>query len=457
MARAVLLVEPDVDALGALASDLRARGLTVTLADAAERAYERARGGSHDAVLVSTSLVDHGELIDRLHADKQLADVPVFLLVDHDVRDTLSEVHLPRSDAELIARRLYALPPRRAPVALDRGDFRGDLHQVSLVDLLQLLSMNRRTGTLTLTSPAGAGELRLVEGEVTDGVYRRLEGEKALYRLLGEAEGTFAFASGSPSPLRRIQTSTSVLLMEGLRRLDEVRRRRGLLAAEEDALLAVNPPTEDEAEDVRRVLEALAAPRTLDEVLDDVPLADLELIELLEQLIEGGKVRRIPKGAVRVELADSEQLSVLAAVAKRLERAGFSGSPRIVIAGPPPRLATLMHSVGRIADVIAPAEGVPAAPVPHVLGSLRLGDGVELEVVGLPLLDAYCPLWGLTLPGALVAVRLAGDSADALHDLCSVAGVPTLDAAALLGELDEADPAQIAALVRLALDALSGR
>jgi CheY-like chemotaxis protein len=457
MARSVLLVEPDVDALGALASELRARGLSVTLADGAERAYERARAGSHDAVLVSTSLSDHPELLDRLSADKQLANLPVFLLVDHDVRDTLSEVHLPRTDAELIARRLYALPPRRAPVALDRGDFRGDLHQVSLVDLLQLLSMNRRTGTLSLTTPAGAGELRLVEGEITDGIYRRLEGEKALYRLLGEGEGTFAFASGSPSPIRRIETSTSMLLMEGLRRLDEVRRRRSALGAEEDALLATEPPEEDDDDHLRRLLESLATPRTLDEVLDEVPLADLELLELLEKSIASGRIRRITKGAARVELADPEQLSVLAAVAKRLERSGFLGAPRIVIAGPPPRLATLMHSVGRIADAIAPAEGVPAAPVPHLLGSLRLGEGMELDVVGLPLIDAYCPLWGLTLPGAVVAVRLAGDRADALHDLCSIAGVPTLDAAALLGQFDEADPAQIAALVRLALDAVSAR
>jgi CheY-like chemotaxis protein len=457
MSRAVLLVEPDVDALGALASELRARGLSVTLADSAERAFERARAAMHDAVLVSVGLRDHQVLLDRLGADKDLAEVPAFLLVEHDVRDTLSESHLPKSDAEIIARRLYALPPRRAPVAVDRGDFRGDLQQVALADLLQLLSMNRRTGALTLTTSSGAGELRLVEGEIVDGVYRRLEGEKALYRLLGEAEGTFAFASGSPSPLRRIETKTQLLLMEGMRRLDEVRRRREALAAEQDALLAIETPTEDSPDDLRRVLETLSAPRTLDEVLDDVPLADLELLELLENAIQSGRIRRIPKGAVRVELADPEHMSVLAAIAKRMKRGGFVGAGRVVVAGAPPRLATLMHSIRRVADVVAPAEGAPAAPVPHVLATLRLADGVELEVVGLPLLDAYCPLWALTLPGALVAVRLDADGSDTLHELCSVAGVTVLDAAALLGDLDEADPAQVAALLRLALDAVSGR
>ncbi len=192
-------------------------------------------------------------------------------------------------------------------------------------------------------------------------------------------------------------------------------------------------------------------------MLDDVPVADLELLELLEAMIEHGRIRRIPKGAVRVELADPEQLSVLAAVAKRLTRGGFSGAPRIVVAGTPLRLQTLTHAVRRIADVVAPAESAPAAPVPHVLASLRLGDGVDLDVVGLPLLDAYSPLWSLSLPGALVTVRLDGTASDALHQLATVAGVPVLDAHALLGDLDEADPAQIAALVRLSLETISAR
>ena len=41
-----------------------------------------------------------------------------------------------------------------------------------------------------VTTSSGAGEVRMGEGEVLDAVYRRLEGEKAPYRLLGEREGT---------------------------------------------------------------------------------------------------------------------------------------------------------------------------------------------------------------------------------------------------------------------------
>lgn len=453
MSRSVLLVEPDVDALGALASELRSRGLTVFLADAADGAMDRARNSRPDAVLLSSALDDVDAVIARFKADRELSEVPHFVLVDESA--DLEKHQLPRADADQIARRMYALTLRSAPVAADRGDFRGDLTQVSAVDLLQLLSMNRRSGALSITTPAGAGEVRLVEGEVVDAVYRRLEAEKALFRLLAETEGAFAFASGSATPLRRLQTSTSMLLMEGMRRIDEVKQRRAKLAADEDALLAIAPSPDDAPELQRRVSEVLSVPCTIDELLDDVPFGDLEILEAVEGMIEGGRVRRIPKGAERVELADPEQMTVLGALAKRLQHEGFDGAARVLIAAAPRRLATVMHSVRRIHDAVAPAESVPAAPVPYLMATLRLAEGEEVAIVGLPTIDAYAPVWPLTLPGAAIAVRLESVELPALEAACSVAGVPTLDAGALLGDIDEADPAQMAALIRMALDSVS--
>ena len=57
--------------------------------------------------------------------------------------------------------------------------------------------------------------------------------------------------------------------------------------------------------------------------------------------------------------------------------------------------------------------------------------------------------------GSAVAVRLAVAANASLEEACAVAGVPLLDAEALLGEVDEADPVQVAALVRATLDAMA--
>jgi hypothetical protein len=246
-----------------------------------------------------------------------------------------------------------------------------------------------------------------------------------------------------------------VLLLEGLRQIDELKRQRASIAADQDALLLIAPPSTFANEAAHRIAEVLSVPRTLDELLDDVALPDLEIVEALAKMLENGSVRRIAEGAVRVELANAEQMTVLGALVKRLARGSFSGAARIVLAGSPRRLATVAHLVSRIADAVPPAESVPAAPVPHLLATLKLADSVELDVVGLPELDAYSPLWGLTLPGCVVAVRLDSPAASALDETCFVAGVPLIDARVLLESLDEADPAQVAALIRHALDSVA--
>jgi CheY-like chemotaxis protein len=461
MSRTVLLVEPDLDALGALASRLRSLGLTVVLADSTESALERGRSWRLDALLVSDALADAREAAARLHAERALDQLPLFLLVDGEQEAEIGSLaldpfeRLPRNDVDAVAKRLYALSSRPPPPSALRDDFRGDLGQVSVLDLLQLLGMNRRTGSVTITTPSGVGEVRLADGDVVDTVYRRLEAEKALYRLLGEQEGTFVFASSTTSPPARMATPTNLLLMEGLRQLDEVKRARTELALDNEALLALAPPVPSEPEPTRRVLLALTVPRTLDELLDDVPLPDHALLEAVRSLLDSGELRRVPKGAVRTDLADSEQLTVLGALANRLRAVGYLGPARLLVAGPPWRMATLTHALQRIADAVPPPEPNRSQPLPQLLATLRLVEGAELDIVGLPTSEAYAPLWELALPGAAAVVRLGGADSPVLADLCAVTGIPLLEAGVLVGNFDEADPDQVAALVRAALDTLA--
>ena len=453
--KAILLIEPDVDLLGTLASRLRSRGLSVVIADSIDGALERASVSDLVAVLVSSSLLSDPEGFERLKNANSLHEALFFILVDKPVGASLAPDELPHHDIELIARRLYAIPNRVSVGPEEGGDFRGDLQQVSSVDLLQLLAMNRRSGTLSINTPAGAGEVRLKSGEIVDAVFRRLEREKALYRLLGETDGTFSFVGGTPQFLERIQTSTSSLLMEGLRQLDETARLRKTLEVHATALLAIASPGPDSSEIVARVLEALTTPRTLDELLDETTLHDLAVLETLAKLLEQGLVRRIASSAVRVELADPDRMAVLSALAKRAARSGYRGAARVVVAATSQRLITLMHATSRIADAVVPTETVPAAPVPYALATLRLGEA-DLEVMGLPLVEAYAPLWGLVLPGSAALARLELQASEALDTACSVAAVPMLEAGSLLRDGDEADPEQVASLLRMLLEKALG-
>ena len=99
---------------------------------------------------------------------------------------------------------------------------------------------------------------------------------------------------------------------------------------------------------------------------------------------------------------------------------------------------------------------MPSAPIPHALATLRLADGGELGVLGLPLVEAYAPLWALVLPGCAAVARLEATASEVLETACAHAGVPVVDATALLREGDEGDPEQVAGLLRLLLERAAG-
>jgi hypothetical protein len=99
---------------------------------------------------------------------------------------------------------------------------------------------------------------------------------------------------------------------------------------------------------------------------------------------------------------------------------------------------------------------VPAAPTPHPLGTLRLTESVALELVGLPLVDAFAPLWGLVLPGLLAVARLDGEPFEALEAGCRLASLPLVDGEPFLGDGGEAEPERVAALIRATLERAAG-
>jgi len=452
MARPVLLIEPDVDELGALASKLRAHGLEVAIADGLVSAAARAEAARVGVVLVSSVLASAPGFVEALRSLPSLLPLPRFVLVDGV--GPRAENELPRWDVELIAQRVHALG-QSVPVAAAGGDFRGDLKQVSVADLLQLLGSNRRSGTLSVATPSGAGEVRLSEGEVVDAVYRRVDGEKALVRLLGEVEGSFAFVGGASVTVRRIERSSQALLMDGMRQLDEARKLVQSLALGSDLLLAVSFAQPEQRDVEQRVLEALVRPRTLVELLDEVPAPDIDVLGALASLLGASGVRRIAGGHRRVDLAEPERLTVLAALAQRAARAGFEGMPRIALAGSQQRLGAVQSALSRLTDTTV-ASDVPVAPAPHPLATLRMTDSVSLELVGIPLVDAFAPLWGLVLPSCIAVARLDNEPFDVLEAGCRLASVPLVDGESLLDPGGETDPERVALLLRTTLERAVG-
>jgi hypothetical protein len=452
MARQVLLVEPDVDVLGKLAEELRARGLAVVLASDVQSAILRARSQRPHMIFLAQSLAESEGADAKLTAEPSLTHVPRLSLVRAASGAILPPDQASYDDLDRLVTRALEVKSASTPPESNLTELRGNVQQLSLVDLLQLLAMNRRTGVLVVSTPFGAGELRVADGEVLDAVYRRLEGEKAFYRLLAEREGSFVFAPGGPPAVARVTKGTSTLLMEAMRHKDEVARIRDELGRTEAWVATSDSVPPDAPRALTDVRDALGVPRTVDELIDELPAPDLDVLHALRELIEKGLVRGIDRASLEAQLCPPEHLAVLRALVPRLAKPGFSAPPRVVIASSPARVRAFGHALMRVAGAVAPAEPPPSAPLPHELGQLRLGEGADLSLVGLPTVDAFGPIWSLTLPGAGALVRLDTNMSPLLDAITRALEIKILAANDAVEGFDESDPRLVAQLLRAVIE-----
>lgn len=454
----VLLVDHDVDSLAKLAALLRERGVRVSLANGSQMACERAKAGAFDVVLAAREVAEPQGggigVIDALSVE--LSQVPPLVVLVEGENDGNGETRVFKHDIDRIVSRIEQLSrPSQRPQGSSLAPSAHVLENGSVGDLLVVLATEKRSGTITLTTPRGSGELRLVDGDVVDAVYMRLEGAKAITRMISERDGNATFTPGAPAIMRRLTESTRDLVQAARTdsaRAAELREKAGELA--KTTLIAVDGVSGEGLNAIEMdVLARLRMPAMLDEVLDELPHSDAAILESVIALDARARIKKLGHASSRVQLCGPDQLHLLRAAASRARVAGFGGPARIVFAATPSRLAVFGHTVLSLADAFPASEPTPSVPVPYVLSTIRLGDGVSLDIVALPLVPAYAPLWPMALAGAAVVVRLDEAAAAPLAEACTSVALPVLDARGIFGALDESSAVQIASLIKTALDA----
>jgi len=100
--------------------------------------------------------------------------------------------------------------------------FEGNLADLSLAEVIQLLNLNQRDGILHVNA-SEKGEIVFSKGRMIFGRYGQLTGENAIYKVVPQSHGTFRFEPGKKDVPRNITGSTMNLLIEACRLEDEQR------------------------------------------------------------------------------------------------------------------------------------------------------------------------------------------------------------------------------------------
>ncbi len=175
--------------------------------------YEKLRSRAQSRQIPFIFLASRGDIEERLRP--AVDGVEEFISKPFFVKD------LVRSAKKVVDRvRLEKLQKRAARP----GVVQGHLEEMSILDLMQSLEMGQKSCKLTVRHASETCEIFFVGGQCKDARMGKLAGEEVVYRAVrwptGEFEIDFSATAGGVT----ITRSTTGLLMEALRLLDESNR-----------------------------------------------------------------------------------------------------------------------------------------------------------------------------------------------------------------------------------------
>ena len=421
-ARKILIADPDPETIRLLAPVLRQHGYQVHGARDGSRALQLAILRFPDLIILDEKapLLDAGTFVRILRTNPRTERIPVLLTGEGEDQERSrlgTWLRKPLRVDEVLLRvdQLF----RRAEATRAAGgatDLEGNLAQIPLTDLLQILSVNRRSGRLTVERAGATAEVDLREGRVVDARFGQAVAEKALWRLLAHHEGQFAFTPGEPPGPDRITRRVDDLILEGLRQADELARLLPALPPPRELLelaiggeeipVGLHPVT-------AQVVAALASPCPVAELIDRCPASDLEAVRALLALLEHGYARLAPAAPSTPPPAALLAPHELHALKTRVARGRASSTRtigKVVVAGGGP--LSRKAALARFASLpgYEPMEGGPGGF--GTLGRLTLGEGVRIDLVELPGDPEQRPLWrpfGAGAVGALVLLPVESE------------------------------------------------
>ena len=310
-------MDGDPKSLRVLEVSLKKAGFEVVTATQGSEALSALQAGPLDLIIADTDLdgMDGFDLCRQIKAKPEWAKIP-FLFVSgrKSIEDKIRGLELGVED--YLTKPIYIKEIGiRVRTALQRAErerlesrregrtkFTGDLADIGVVDLVQTIDLNRKSGIIHIVNRDGRrGAVFFREGRVIDAEVGRLSGAEAMYRLFSWSDGRFEVDF---KPIRRadvIDLPSAALLMEGMRRLDEWTRLLEKLPALDSAVevdfRVLADQLADLPDEMNGILRLCDGNRSLLAVIDDSDYPDLEALTVASKLLDQGIIyAREPPG-----------------------------------------------------------------------------------------------------------------------------------------------------------------
>ncbi len=256
-----------------------------------------------DFIMLSLDLplIDGVKLSQILRTNPKTESIPIFYISDKSIqlshfRRNVDYFVLKPFNKDEIKKILLTIRKKILNVHDRRfeEEFAGNLKQMSITDLLQILSINKRTGNLylyeTQKSEVPVGIVVLSEGRIINAKKGYVRKVKALYRILGLKDGYFRFLPGEPSMTEEINENSDSLIMEGLRQIDEIEELKKQIPVSGKLKLKIktNQLPQNLRPITKEVLTAIEIFPDINVLIDNIDAPDYEILKIICALWEKG-------------------------------------------------------------------------------------------------------------------------------------------------------------------------
>jgi DNA-binding response OmpR family regulator len=233
MAPKILVVDDEAHLRRVVSLYLRARHYEVETAENGLDAIQKVSTDRPDLIIADIGMpgLDGYELCSRLRRDPATRTIPFIFLTARDQETDRIKARKIGSDDYLtkpcpldqLAEHVETMIDRieqAKKIPLDRIGFSGHLDEVNVLDLIQMLELDQKTGALVLSHGERTGSLYFKDGTIIDADIRSPKREEPLFVLLGWKAGRYLFLPDAVPERMPITASLAHLLFEDLRKLE---------------------------------------------------------------------------------------------------------------------------------------------------------------------------------------------------------------------------------------------
>jgi DNA-binding response OmpR family regulator len=284
----ILVVDDEAHLRRVVSLYLRARNYEVETAENGLEAIQKVSADRPDLIIADIGMpgLDGYELCSRLRRDTATRTIPFIFLTARDqdtdrikARKIGSDDYLTKPcPLDQLAEHVETMIDRieqAKKIPLDRIGLSGQLDEVNVLDLIQMLELNQKSGALVLSHGERTGTLYFKDGTIIDADIRSPKREEPLFVLLGWKAGRYLFLPDAMPERMPITASLAHLLFEDLKKLEAQETPKAISVA---GASTSRPSAEDSAVGllIRRLEEVLRRAQT-----ETVSLPDRHIFRLL--------------------------------------------------------------------------------------------------------------------------------------------------------------------------------